>query len=116
MNEIPSWLQGSGLLCVMLMAVKSAWPIASRAIEQRRVERNRASLAQAGLTPEQYMATISPTDYQSYSEAVQMFWPRRDRSERRDATLDRLGHALGPLAQADIRTAKEVANRLNGRS
>lgn len=44
MNEIPSWLQGLGLLCVMLLAGKSAWPIASRAIEQRRVERNRASI------------------------------------------------------------------------
>ena len=115
MNEMPAWLQGLACVCGLSIVIAGIWPHFFRIYEDRRVARNRSRLAEIGLTPEQYMATMSPTDYQSYAEAVLHFWPRRDRHERRDAMFDRLGQRLGPRAAADIRAAKSLANRLTGR-
>lgn len=113
MNEMPSWLLMLTLAVVIAYAADRLWPTVFGAYEHRRVARNRADLAAAGLTPARYMATISPTDYQGYAEAVQQFWPRRTRQARRDATLDRIGAAVGPLAAKEVRDLKASAHQLD---
>lgn len=115
MSDMPTWIQYLAAVCGVALVIQRLGPQAFRIYEARRVTRNRALLAKAGLTREQYMATIGPTNYQDYAEAVMQFWPRRDRHERRDAMFDRVGKDLGPLAAAEIRAAKEVADRLAGR-
>ncbi len=114
MNDMPTWLQLLAVLCVLAIIVERNWRDLWRRYEDLRVRRNRARLAEAGLTPDGYMATINPTDYQSYAEAVMKFWPRRDRHSQRDSTLDRIGKSLGPSAAADVRALKDAADRLNG--
>ena len=111
MNDMPIWMQLLVIVVGLSVVADRLWPKVFAALEQRRVARNRAELARHGLTPEQYMATLSPTDYQSYAEAVFTFWPRHTRRQRREATLDRVGTALGPTAARDIRELKAIANR-----
>lgn len=115
MNEMPIWLQGLAVVCGLMLVAGRVWPKVFRVYEDRRVARNRSRLAKLGLTPEQYLATISPADFQVYAEAVMEFWPRRDRHARRDAMFDRLQDRLGPEAGAEVQAAKSLANRLNGR-
>jgi hypothetical protein len=111
--DMPLWLQAIAVACVVAILVDRLGPLVFEAYEARRVVRNRAELRAAGLTPEQYVATISPSEYQSYAEAVVKFWPRRTRQDRRDAALDRIGAALGPTAAKDIRDLKAIARRLD---
>jgi hypothetical protein len=111
--EMPLWLQAMAATCAVVILVHRLAPSAFEAYEAWRTGRNRAALRAAGLTPEQYVSTISPTDYQSYAEAVTTFWPRRTRRARRDATLDRIGRALGPMAAREIRELKSVLRHLD---
>ena len=112
MNDMPIWLQLIAVVIGLTIIANHFWPDIVAVLEQRRVARNRAELATHGLTPERYMATISPADYQSYAEAVFKFWPKRTRKQRRDTTFDRIGAALDPTAAKDIRELKASANRL----
>ncbi len=94
MENMPIWLQYLGLTCVVAMVLKQLWPALFAQYEARRVAKNRASLTVAGLTPERYMATLNPTDYQLYAEAVFNFWPRRHQLDRQDSLLDNIARTV----------------------
>lgn len=114
MNGMPTSAMILLALCFLAFLVERNWRQVWSLWEARRVARNRQLLAQVGITPEEYMSTINPADYQSYAEAVNKFWPRRDDVARRNASLDRINRALGPSADEDIRKLRYLADRLDG--
>lgn len=109
--NMPFWLLMLGVVGAMGIVVSKVWLLAFNRYEDWRVRRNRETLRGVGLTPEQYMATLSPLDYQDYAEGVTQFWARRQWPERRNAILNRIGKALGPTAARDIRELKSLADR-----
>lgn len=98
MNDMPLWLQIMAAAVAIAIAAERLWPTVFAALERRRVARNRSELAAHGLTPENYMASVSPTDYQGYAEAVRRFWPTRTRQERLEAALKRIGVRYSDLS------------------
>lgn len=116
MNEMPTWLVWFAAALAFALVLERGVPKLVRALDQRRVDRNRRTLAEKGLTPEQYMATIDPTNYQAYGEAIAKFWVRRDRHERRDAFVGSLAKALSPAGAREARELNSALNDLNGRN